>query len=52
MQRERKRIFRTDRIRTITPTRELAPPRTFPEEGLDIPETRRERLTLFAGISG
>ncbi|GAA2666654.1 helix-turn-helix transcriptional regulator [Actinoplanes palleronii] len=44
--RESVRIFRADRITTVTPTRELAPPRTFPEEGLDIPSGVRERLTL------
>jgi predicted DNA-binding transcriptional regulator YafY len=43
------RIFRMDRITTVIPTRELAPPRTFPEDDLDIPIAKRERLSLFAG---
>ncbi|WP_436522358.1 helix-turn-helix transcriptional regulator [Actinoplanes sp. HUAS TT8] len=53
--RESVRIFRTDRITTITPTREVAPARVFPEGDLDIPGDRRERLSLvgdFAKISG
>ncbi|WP_043513698.1 MULTISPECIES: YafY family protein [unclassified Actinoplanes] len=41
------RIFRTDRISSVVPTREVAPARPFTEDDLDIPVTRRERLTLL-----
>jgi predicted DNA-binding transcriptional regulator YafY len=50
--RESVRIFRTDRITTIIPTRELAPARVFPEGDLDIPRSRRERLDLFVEPDG
>ncbi|MCW2137075.1 putative DNA-binding transcriptional regulator YafY, contains an HTH and WYL domains [Actinoplanes cyaneus] len=50
--RQAARIFRTDRITTVIPTREPAPPRRFPEDELDIPHAKRERLSLFAKIAG
>ena len=39
------RVFRADRIRTVTPTRETVRPRTFEEVRLDIPHRLRP-LTL------
>ncbi|BCJ45152.1 transcriptional regulator [Actinoplanes ianthinogenes] len=46
--RDSARIFRVDRITTVTPTRELAPQRTLSDADLDIPPDKREPLTLFA----
>ncbi|WP_203723567.1 helix-turn-helix transcriptional regulator [Actinoplanes teichomyceticus] len=46
------RIFRIDRISTVVPTRQAAPPRTFPEAELDIPAAGREALSLFARTAG
>ncbi|MEV6345979.1 YafY family protein [Actinoplanes sp. NPDC051851] len=40
------RVFRTDRITTVIPTRETAPARELTDADLDIPAGRAERLTL------